>query len=500
MANTEKIQYLTPAEQKQLLRNVAHNEKHTLIILLMLDCGLRVTEVASLQLKYFDFKKRQVSLPSLKKRSSKPIYRDIPMTERVIDALSNYIVTLTATNPDAWCFPTNSKTGHISRIRIWRMVKKHSQFDNSPHDLRHSFASTLADKGTDLVVIKDLLGHKSVKTTEIYVHAAQNKKVAAIKSLQRQTIWSRLRSRFTKQRDIFLPIDPKQIRGRHVGRTKEMAQINDLYHKGINTIVFGTQGVGKTHLLNRIHGENILKLDDFKAVKTTLGALLLKLYNGDKNKIIDLLTKQTDINKVVTKQSIPQLIELLHAATKSQEYTIIIDDLTYVTTAGVSALEKLGKHFHIVAAARQLKFSQGSFLTNFERVDLKPLTRTQSLDLIKSLSRPFHSRISDKEAFKNHIYEQSNGNPQYITELIHRFSKESHINFGKISQIRHTTALHEIDFSIPIALGLSSLMVLRYLGNEFDTDQDAFRLIGGAFLIFALYGRSIFSYGKRKFV
>ena len=494
------IQFLNSKEQEALLRNVAHNKRYHLMTVLMLDCGLRVTEVASLKIEYFELVKKAISLPSLKKRSNKPIYRSIPMTQRVMQSFTDYIQTLDDPTPQAWCFPTNSKSGHTSRIVIWRMIKKYSPTQSSPHMLRHTFATALSSAGNDLLTIKELLGHNNVRTTEIYVHAGDEKKKIAIKSLEKRSFWQRFNDLIRPKKDIFLPIDPRQIKGKHVGRKPEMKRINDLYHKRINTIVLGPQGVGKTHLLSRIYGDKILKLDDFRGIKVTLGSLLLKLFEGDKEKIISMLTKQTDINKVVTRESIPQLIGLLHSVTQQQEYTIIIDDLTHITTAGVNALEKLAKHYHIVASARQLKLTQGTFLTSFERIDLKTLSRNESYELIQALSKALEPRITDYEAFKNHVYEQSAGNPLFISELVHRFSKESTISRNQLSTIRHTAALREIDFSIPIVIGLSSLMVLRYLGNEFEYDKDAFRLIGGAFLIFALYGRSVFSYGKRKFI
>ena len=54
--------------------------------------------------------------------------------------------------------------------------------------------------------------------------------------------------------------------------------------------------------------------------------------------------------------------------------------------------------------------------------------------------------------------------------------------------------------SVPIVVGISSLMVLRYVGGEFDDDTGAYRLFGGVFMLFALFARSIFNFGKRKFV
>jgi len=43
-------------------------------------------------------------------------------------------------------------------------------------------------------------------------------------------------------------------------------------------------------------------------------------------------------------------------------------------------------------------------------------------------------------------------------------------------------------------------MVLRYVGGELDDDSGAFKLFGGAFLLFALFARNIFKLGKRKYI
>jgi len=60
--------------------------------------------------------------------------------------------------------------------------------------------------------------------------------------------------------------------------------------------------------------------------------------------------------------------------------------------------------------------------------------------------------------------------------------------------------MKEIDMAIPLLVALSSLMVLRYVGGEFDDDSGAFRLFGGAFMLVALFARSLFNNVKRKHV
>jgi len=231
-----------------------------------------------------------------------------------------------------------------------------------------------------------------------------------------------------------------------------------------------------------------------------MGNLLLALHQGDKQNVIDLLISQADINKIITKESTSFIVETIIKSCEKLEYTLIIDDLTNVTKSGVTILEKLKNHFHFIVAARRIKIEYASFLTNFEKIELTSLTRPESIKMIYHLSKSFHSRIDNYEAFKNHVWEQTEGNPLFTYELIERFRKEPEITIDEVRDIRHTAAKSDIDMSIPVVVGLSSLMVLRYVGGEMGDDSGAFKLFGGAFLLFALFARNLFQFGKRRYI
>jgi len=363
--------------------------------------------------------------------------------------------------------------------------------------LRHTCATKVVNEGNDIRVAQQLLGHASVATTEIYLHIEQEKVRRAISSIEQIPFYVKFYRRFFPLKQVHLLPTTEGMTQFHIGRRKELKKLADLREKKVNIYLTGPQGIGKSHLLDNLRGEHILRLDEFSG-KKALANLLLILLDGDKEQVRDMLyADRGDLGKVLYKESIKRLTELAIQITEKNEYTIIVDDATGITNTGVRIMEKLKNHFHVIVAARMVKIDKGSFLSNFERIELTTLSRVEAIELINLASRPLMDRIEDYEAYKNHIWESCNGNPLFTLEMIDRYSKEYDISLEVIKDIEHTTALKEIDMTLPVIIAISSLMVLRYIGRELDDDSGAFMLFGGLFMIFALFARPLAKLGKR---
>lgn len=137
--------------------------------------GLRVSEVAALQIKHIDSDRMQIFIERAKGKKD----RYVGLSPVLLDILRDYIKTYQPT-PKQYLFESEQTfTAYPTRTiqRIFQLAKEKASIskDIGIHSLRHSFATHLLEKGTDIKFIKDLLGHFNIKTTERYLHVSKKK-------------------------------------------------------------------------------------------------------------------------------------------------------------------------------------------------------------------------------------------------------------------------------------------------------------------------------------
>lgn len=499
-----QFSYLPQREVEQMLRDTK-SKKHLVAILLMLDCGLRISECVSIKIKNFDFRNRLLTVKCLKKRGEE-IERVVPISDRLYNALSGYISAFGNNwSTDAYLFP-NLKGGHITRFAmnkyLDRNFKKRNPCFNElhPHALRHTFATHHLANGTELHNIKLMLGHVKLDTTLIYAHTPIDvlRKNVQNASSVKQSLFTKVIDRIRpKKESTLININPDRNKF-SIGRNEEIVRIVELLNKNINCILIGDIGTGKSHILEQINPtRKLLNFDDFSDIKKTLAGTLLYLYKNEKNTVFKLIYGESDLMKVgekMNKETVKNLCEELIKVSDKHEYILKIDNVDRITPKAIKALELLKDHFTIITTAREVPLSKQSFLWNFEIIKMKNLERQNALELIHKLSSELE--IEDFELYRNHIYEQSVGNPRVIHELVERYRKEIIISSDIVRTVRHTGSLKEIDMSLFVLLILGVLAILRYAAGE--TGNTSLRFIGGCAMILLIISRYFFRFGIRK--
>jgi integrase/recombinase XerD len=496
---------LLDSNQASLLIKHTHNIKHRACLLLMLDTGLRVTEAVSLRYQDFDFKEKIIHVkPTYKKGSSQQ--RAIPISDRLYRTLAQYIQTQKPASNRSYLFP--GKNGHhLTRKAINRLcdrikAKYPEEFRKlHPYTLRHTFAMQHLAHGAQIADLKNILGHESLATTtHMYSHTPLDtfKKSIAQVTNPPQTTISSIKNWLFPTKKTLININTQSF-DFTIGRQTKISHIYDLIHKNQNTILLGPIGVGKSHLIKQIKPQEkkILYIDDCSDIKRTLIQCLLYLYKNDKEAIFKLIYGDYDLNKLqqhLQRDSIPNLTREITKVTSPKEYVLIIDTIDNITTRGVKALEALKDHFTILTSAREIPLNKSSLLWNFEIIHVKELNRHHSIALIQQLSNGLE--IEDFELYKNHVYEQTNGNPRAIIELIDRYRKEPYVTADIIRKIKHTGNRKEYDMSILVLTLLGGLTTLRYFAHEAGNDR--LRLIGGIALLLLITARYFFRISSKK--
>lgn len=503
----KEIKFLSK-EQSDRLVNSIKKQHHKVIVLLMLDCGLRVSETINLTYKDFDFKNKLVIVNSLKKRN-KSDYRKVPISNRLYQELAKYLSSKSDINPDDYLFPSKANLdGHITRSSInkflYTLNKNTLKFKFlNPHCLRHSFGTQHISNGTPLENIKVMLGHKKYDTTLIYSQIPS--------SILKKNIDNVTKEKYNYLDKFLYSLGIKKHNDKKInlnfykeefsiGRDKEYKILESNADRGINTLITGYIGMGKSHLLENFTTEKkVLRIDDLFNIKSSLTNLLIYLYQNDKSHVKELLYADLSLEKLqvkLTRNSVRNLTKEICETVEPKEYLMIIDNVDRISPKGVEMVEFLKDHFIIFTSARNVKIDRASFSWNFDRLELKELDRTKSFELINKLS--FDIEVEDNALFRNHIFEQSNGNPRVIFEIIDRYRREPVITNEVIKEIRHTASLKEIDLTFVIFIAFGLMYLLRYMSKE--VDNDSFRFIGGVALVLTLLFRQLMVFTKRKFL
>ncbi|WP_027340405.1 site-specific tyrosine recombinase/integron integrase [Halonatronum saccharophilum] len=169
---------LSEKEVMRILKSLS-NQKHKTILYLVYSAGLRVGEVVKLKCEDIDSDRMLIRVRQGKGRKD----RYTTLSHFALEEIRDYYKLY---SPKKWLFPGAKLNTHLTKRTVQRVFKRACSKAKikkkvSIHDLRHSFATHLLERGTDLRYIQELLGHKSSKTTEVYTHVSK-KSISKIES------------------------------------------------------------------------------------------------------------------------------------------------------------------------------------------------------------------------------------------------------------------------------------------------------------------------------
>lgn len=160
---------LSKKEVKRLFSTVK-NQKHSIALQLCYGMGLRVSEVVNLKIKDIDSSRMQVGIRGAKGKKD----RYVPLPKSLLPQLREYYK---AYRPKEYLLE-GQYGGAYSKSSVQHIFKKAMRHagihkEIGIHGLRHSYATHLLESGADLRFIQELLGHHSIKTTQVYTNVTQ---------------------------------------------------------------------------------------------------------------------------------------------------------------------------------------------------------------------------------------------------------------------------------------------------------------------------------------
>lgn len=173
--------FLSLEESLELLQAVsaAENPRDYCMITLMINCGMRVSELVGINVG--DIRKEEKTLRLLGKGNKERI---IYLNTACLEAISEYEpiraqLLANAKQRDTQVFFLSNRYGRLTTRRVEQILEKYlaaaglSGRGYSPHKLRHTAATLMYQHGgVDVRVLKEILGHESLATTEIYTHVS----------------------------------------------------------------------------------------------------------------------------------------------------------------------------------------------------------------------------------------------------------------------------------------------------------------------------------------
>lgn len=173
-AKERDVEFLELDEVERLIKSVKGDKLEDLrdraMIELLFSTGLRVSELANLNIENINLKSGEFSV-----RGKGDKIRLVFLSNSAKIALNEYMMHRKDVSPALFVSLRNREASRLTQRSVERIVKKYAARAGivkkiTPHTLRHSFATDLLRNGADIRSVQAMLGHSSITTTQIYTH------------------------------------------------------------------------------------------------------------------------------------------------------------------------------------------------------------------------------------------------------------------------------------------------------------------------------------------
>ncbi len=172
-------QFMTPREMEEMLNAPDVTKKEGLRDRALLEClyatGMRVSEIIGLKLNDVNLESRFIRCTGKGDKE-----RIVPLGSVAIKFCREYLEKVRLkSGAKTEHFFTGKRRQGLTRQFVWQQIKKYAakagiQKVLTPHTFRHSFATHLLERGADLRIVQELLGHADIATTQIYTHVSRD--------------------------------------------------------------------------------------------------------------------------------------------------------------------------------------------------------------------------------------------------------------------------------------------------------------------------------------
>ena len=545
---TQNLPKTLTIDELDALLAVPKNTRDQAYLEAMAGCGLRVSEICHLKLDQVHWSSDTPSLRFTGKGSKERI---VPMNLAVQDALRTWL-DVRGSNHSAYVFCNLRTGGRLSRKTVWAALQRYARKAGlrpvHPHMLRHAFGTGLADRNVPVERIRELMGHSSIQTSQIYITVSTEQKRQAVDRLDRR---HKLVRWISKQRNrsyrFFGRSSSPRVtftRGETVGRQAELKQLQDNVTRGIDTLLIGPVGTGKSHLLNRVEGEQLIRLPGLTPPRQALITIAEELFrkgefqvspeggetdrgrvprvdgsdgNGEPQELIGAEGSSTERGEITddppdpapgsvpgpvaeqsqppeeeapepdfeafkkqhTRTSVRGWTQLICDAVEKDAWTLVVDDLSDLTTSTGRLIDRLADKFRVVAGLHEVKKPYEKHFWKFERIEIGHLPPADARRLIRQAS--VGVEIEDARLLETHLLQKTNGNPRAILESVERLRKEPAVTRHAVRELTHTGAQQQFDMTPIVVIPIIGIMAFRFIARGLgDMDFYLFAGVGSA--------------------